>query len=192
MKCSELASNLGGHTHMKHFIFLQKRRPYIGLEDHFTLIKFCSLIECLSCTKATGVENRPPARVRANTKIALRGKSHQFPAQRPNLSIRDLNNRKMARQSFLRFLEQLNGGRNCETFITVQPLSSPNPRLASWTDFNARRLQNLRHLNLLHAISKSDLNVKNIPQLPQIEPIQPIMAKKGTQLSIYLSCAFEM
>ena len=104
VKCSELASNLGGHTHMKHFIFLQKRRPYIGLEDHFTLIKFCSLIECLSCTKATGVENRPPARVRANTKIALRGKSHQFPAQRPNLSIRDLNNRKMARQSFLRFL----------------------------------------------------------------------------------------
>jgi hypothetical protein len=33
-------------------------------------------------------------------------------------------------------------GENCETFISVQPLGCPNPRLASWTDFNARRLRN--------------------------------------------------
>jgi hypothetical protein len=111
LKCFELASNLGGHTHRQHFIFQQKRWPYILLQDHFTLIKFCSLIEYLS---------------------------------RPD------------------------------------------------SYFDPHVTLNLRHPNLLHAISKSDLNVKNIPQLPQIEPIQPIMAKKGTQLAIYLSCAFEI
>ena len=47
----------------------------------------------------------------------------------------------MARQSFLRFLLQLNGGKNYKIFITVQPLDSPNLHLASWTDFNARRLR---------------------------------------------------
>jgi len=55
-------------------------------------------------TKATGVENRPSAQCAPwNTKIALYGKSHQSPPQRLNLSIRVLYNRKIARQSLLRF-----------------------------------------------------------------------------------------
>jgi hypothetical protein len=107
-----------------------------GVEWHS--LNPCPTRGLYACTKATGIENRPSAR------IALRGKSYQFPTQHPKLSIRVLYNRKMARQSFLRFLLQLNGGKNYKIFITVQPLDSPNLRLASWTDFNARRLRSAR------------------------------------------------
>jgi len=87
----------------------------------------------------------------------------------------------MARQSFLRFLLQLNGGKNYKIFITVQPLDSPNLRLASWTDFNARRLRTVHVIPLCRSSNRHS----NRQQVSQRRSHDLLRKDKYTTITIY-------
>ena len=63
-------------------------------------------------------------------------------------------------------------GEKLQNIYNMQPLDCPNPRLASWTDFNARRLRKYSHTSA--NVSDVGLCVGSIAA----RPAQPCFAYK--------------